>query len=317
MCALGCFLGAIVGVLPGLGPSATIAILLPLVFGKAPLPSLVMLAGIYYGSQTGGSITSITLNCPGEPSSVPSCFDGYPLTKKGKAGKAMGVAILSSFFGGTIGVVLLTFLASIIARFALKFGPPEYFTVYLFTFVAIICLAKDNIFKGFISLSLGLFFTTIGMDLYTATPRMNFGTFELMRGINIIPVAVGLMGLSEIIISIAEGEFIEVKKGDPSLKFKFGDIFPTLKEILFCIPTAIRSTIIGFIVGVLPGAGASIASNLAYETENRLPQIGRISVQVLYKVLLLRNQPTTPVFRGLWFQCFPLVYRVLIQQLCF
>ncbi len=270
MCALGCFLGAVVGVLPGLGPSATIAILLPLVFGKAPLPTLVMLAGIYYGSQTGGAITSIALNCPGEPSSVPTCFDGYPLTKQGKAGKAMGVAILFSFFGGTIGVIILTFLASIIAGFALKFGPPEYFTVYLFTFLAIICVAEDDIFKGFMSLSFGLFFTTIGMDLYTATPRMNFGTFELMRGINIIPVAVGLMGLPEIIISIANGEYIEIKKGDPSLKFKFWDIFPNLKEILFCLPTAIRTTFIGFIVGVIPGAGASIASNLAYEVEKRI-----------------------------------------------
>jgi putative tricarboxylic transport membrane protein len=123
---------------------------------------------------------------------------------------------------------------------------------------------------AFTSLSFGLFFTTIGMDLYTATPRMNFGTFELMRGINIIPVAVGLMGLSEILLSMANGEYIEIKKNDPSLKFKFWDIFPNFKEILFCLPTAIRSLFIGFFVGVLPGAGASIASNLAYETEKQI-----------------------------------------------
>ncbi len=270
MCALGGGLGVLVGILPGLGPSATIAILLPLVFGRQPLITMVMLAGIYYGSQFGGSITSISLNVPGEASSVPTCFDGYPLTKKGKAGKAMGVAVLSSFVGGTIGVIILTFMAKPIATFALRFGPPEYFTIYLFTFVAIISLAKGNRFKGFVSLILGLFFTTIGMDRYSVVSRLNFGTFELMRGINIIPVAVGLMGLSEIILSIAEGETIEIKKDDPSLKFKLKDVFPTIKEFIFCLPTMIRSTIMGFFIGVLPGAGASIASNLSYDMEKQI-----------------------------------------------
>jgi putative tricarboxylic transport membrane protein len=268
LCALGAFLGAIVGVLPGLGPSAAIAILLPVVFGRPALPTMVMLASIYYGSQFGGAITSIALNVPGETSSVPTAFDGYPLMKQGKGGKAMGIAILSSFFGGTIGVIFLTFLAGLLSKWALRFGPPEYFSVYLFTFVAIIMLTKDSLFKGIVSFLLGVFFATIGLDKSTSTSRLTFGSISLMTGIELIPVAVGLMGLSEIILSIAEDEFIEIKKGEFSLKIK--NVFPSLKEIVFCLPTMIRSMFSGFFVGVLPGAGLAIAAMLAYKTEERI-----------------------------------------------
>ena len=269
-CAGGVFIGAIVGILPGLGPTSALAILLPLVFGKPPLPTIVMLAGIYYGAQFGGAITSIALNVPGEAASVPTCFDGYPLMKQGKGAKAMGMAIMSSFFGGTIGVIILTFMAMPLARFALKFGPPEYFAIYLFTFVAIVSMSKDSIIKAFGSLFLGLLFCTVGMDSSTGIPRLNFGTFLMMDGFSLIPVAVGLVGLSEIILSIASEEGIEIRKNDPSLKFKFKDVFPNLKEYIFCFPTMIRCMIVGFFVGILPGAGTNIASMLCYKMEERL-----------------------------------------------
>jgi putative tricarboxylic transport membrane protein len=270
LCLIGAFLGAVVGVLPGLGPAATLAVLLPMVYGKPPLPTIVMLAGIYYGSQFGGAITSITLNVPGESSSVATCFDGYPLAKKGKAGKAMGIAVLSSFFGGTVGVIILTIIGTPLASFALRFAPPEYLGIYLFTFVAIVVMCKGNMIKGTVSLFLGLLASTVGLDVVTGRARLTFGSINLMAGIDFVPVAVGLFGLSEILISIASAEFVEIKKDDPSMKFKIKDVFPNLKEIIFCLPTMIRSMIVGFFVGVLPGAGATIASMMCYNMENRV-----------------------------------------------
>jgi putative tricarboxylic transport membrane protein len=267
---VGTFLGAVVGVLPGLGPAATLAILLPLLYGRAPLPTIVMLAGIYYGSQFGGAITSITLNVPGEASSVATAFDGYPLAKQGKGGKAMGIAILSSFFGGTIGVIILTVIGRPLASFALKFGPPEYFAIYVFTFVAIVAMSRGNMLKSLAALFLGLLICTIGLDVVTGRTRLTFGSINLMGGVQFLPVAVGLFGLSEILVTIADAEFIEIKKGDPSLKFKIKDVFPNLKEIIFCLPTAIRCMVVGFFVGVLPGAGATIASMMCYNMENRV-----------------------------------------------
>lgn len=266
LCAAGTFMGAIVGVLPGLGPATAIAILLPMIYGKAPLPSIVMLAGIYYGAASGGSITSIALNVPGESQSVVTCFDGYPLQRMGKGGKAMGMAILSSFFGGSVGVILLTLLATPLARFALKFGPQEYFAVYVFTFVAIICIGKMDVRKGFISLFLGLLISTVGQDTGTGVPRLDFGIVHLWGKIDFIPVAVGLMGLSEIVLSITE-DLINTKKTN---SYKFTDIFPNVKELVLCMPSIIRGSIVGFFVGVLPGAGATIATMLTYKIEEQV-----------------------------------------------
>lgn len=266
LCAAGTFMGAIVGVLPGLGPATAIAILLPMIYGRAPLPAIIMLAGIYYGAASGGSITSIALNVPGESQSVVTCFDGYPLQKQGKGGKAMGIAILSSFFGGSVGLIFLTLLAAPLSRFALKFGPQEYFAVYVFTFVAIICIGKMDIRKGFISLFFGLLISTVGQDTGTGIPRLDFGIIYLWGKIDFIPVAVGLLGLSEILLSITEN--MVYAKSDSSYKLK--DIFPTLKELIFCFPSMVRGSIIGFFTGVLPGAGATIATMLSYKIEEQV-----------------------------------------------
>jgi putative tricarboxylic transport membrane protein len=275
LCLAGAFIGALVGVLPGLGPATALAILLPMVYGRPPLPTIVMLAGIYYGSQFGGAITSIALNVPGDAAAVATTFDGYPLAKKGKAGKAMGIAILSSFFGGTVGVIILTFIGRPLAGFALKFGPPEYFAVYLFSFVAIVAMTKGKMIKGIVSLFLGLSASTIGLDVVTGRARLTFGSINLMGGVEFLSVAVGLFGLSEILITISNAEYVEIKKDDPSMKLKIKDVFPNIKEIIFCIPTAIRSMFVGFFVGVLPGAGATIASMMCYNMENRVASDGK------------------------------------------
>jgi putative tricarboxylic transport membrane protein len=229
-----------------------------------------MLAGIYYGAQFGGSITSITMNIPGESSSVVTTFDGYPLQKQGKGGKAIGIAMCSSFVGGSIAVIFLTFLARFLAEYTLRFGPPEYFSIYLFTFISILCITKDSIVKGFVSLSLGLLISTVGMDVYTGGLRLDFGIMHLWGGVAFIPVIIGLLGLSEIILSIVEAEFIEIKKGDPSLKFKIKGVFPTLKEVLFCFPTMIRSMLVGFITGVMPAAGPTLATMITYKMEEQV-----------------------------------------------
>jgi putative tricarboxylic transport membrane protein len=300
LCAVGAFLGVVVGVLPGLGPQATIAILLPLIYGRSPLPTLVMLSGIYYGAQFGGSITSITLNIPGESSAVATTFDGHPLQKQGKGGKAIGIAMVSSFFGGTIATILLTFLARFMADFALKFGPPEYFSVYLFTFISILCISKGNIIKGFASLSLGLLISTVGMDVYTGGLRLDFGIMHLWGGVALIPVIIGLFGLPETILSITESEFIEIKKGDPSLNFKIKGVFPTLKEIIFCLPTMIRSMLVGFVTGVMPAAGPTLASMLTYKMEEQVAsdreKFGQGSLQGVAAPEAANNAATTGCF---------------------
>jgi putative tricarboxylic transport membrane protein len=267
MCLVGAFLGVLVGVLPGLGPLATIAILMPLIFGRSPLTSVVMLAGIYYGAMFGGAITSISVNIPGESASLATTFDGYQMQKQGKGGKAIGISMIASFIGGTIALILLTFLAKNLSDLALKFSGPEYLGVYLFTFTAIICISKNNFVKGFSSLCLGLLISTVGFDAMTAEPRLDFGIMHLWGGIQLVPVLIGVMGLPETIISIAEAEFVEIKKGDPSLKFRIRGVLPNIKEAIYCLPSIIRSTLSGFVVGVMPGAGPTIATMIAYKTE--------------------------------------------------
>ena len=266
-CLVGAVIGTLVGVLPGFGPAAAIAVLLPTIYGKPPLTSLVMLAGIFSGTMFGGMITSINLNVPGENASIVTTFDGYPLAKQGKAGVAMGIAAVASFVGGTIGLVLLTLMGTPLAKAALAFGPPEYFAIYLFTFVAILSLSDDGFLKSSISLFFGLIASMVGLDIVTGVPRLTFGTINLMAGIDFLPAAVGLLGLSEIILSLVDGEHIEVKKGQ---RFRFRDVFPKLRDFVICIPSMLRGSLLGFCVGALPGAGATIATFMTYSLEKRV-----------------------------------------------
>src|SRR5262245_11990295 len=191
-CFVGCLLGTVVGIMPGLGPAATIALLLPLTFKMDPAGGIIMLAGIYYGAKYGGSTTSILLNIPGESSSVVTCLDGYEMAKQGRAGPALGIAAIGSFVAGTFGVLGLTFLAPVVADVAVEFGPPEYTALMVFALILVIMLAGESLLKGFISMVLGLLLSTVGVDLFSGEQRYTFGSIDLAGGLEFIALSIGL-----------------------------------------------------------------------------------------------------------------------------
>lgn len=262
---IGVVLGTLVGVLPGLGPSATLAILLPLTFGLPPTATLIMMAGCYYGAKYGGSTTAILLNIPGESASVLTAIDGYALAKKGRAGAALGIAAISSFVAGTLGVVGLTFFAPIMADLAVSFGPPEFFGLMFFGLATVVLLAGESVVKSAIAAVLGLLLATIGSDLMTGQPRLTFGSIHLLDGINFVIVAVGLFAMSEVLSNIRSNQvapLIDAPK-------RFRELLPTkqdLKDSRFAMG---QSSVLGFLIGVLPGAGATIASFVSYGVQKK------------------------------------------------
>lgn len=261
-CIIGVTCGTIIGALPGLGPSAGLAVLLPLTFGADPVSGIIMLAGIYYGAMFGGAITSILINTPGDSAAVMTTLDGYPLTKKGKAGPAMGMAAFSSFIGGTISIIIFTFLAPVLANFALSFGPPEYFALMVLGLTTIASLTGDVPVKGFISALMGLFFSVIGLDLVTGMQRFTFGQMHLFSGIDFIPVAMGVFGIAEIIKVSEEKNSVENLKDTTSLRWH--NLFPSIKDWAVSKWVILKGSLIGFFIGMLPGAGATIASFISY-----------------------------------------------------
>lgn len=263
----GGFLGTIIGALPGMGAASGTAILLPLTFGMDPLSSLVLLLSVYYGTQFGGSITAILINVPGTTSAAITAIDGYPMAKQGKAGKALGMAQVSSFVGGEISTILLVLIGMNLARYALKFSAPEYFALTLMGLSLISGLTGKHPMKGYIMMMVGLFLSTIGIDLVTATERFSFGNIYLVDGLEMVPVLVGLFGFSELLVNFEKGashgeEVIFVR---PKLR----EMMPTREEWKTCAPALFRGTMIGFFVGVMPGAGAAIASALSYGVEKK------------------------------------------------
>lgn len=264
-CLAGVLVGVLVGILPGLGPSATIAILLPLTFTLEPTAAIIMLAGIYYGSMYGGSITSILVNMPGEAASVATTFDGYPLARKGQAGRALGLAITSSFVGGTFSVLALAAFAPVLAQFALSFGPPEYFAVMLLALVCLTMLTARSVVKALLMGATGLTLALVGQDVMLGSPRFTFGSVELLSGFDFVVVAMGLFALGEILSQVRSGQYAVSSGGQAT-----GRTLPTLSDLLQTRMTMIRGSVIGFIVGVLPGAGATVASFFAYATERRV-----------------------------------------------
>jgi putative tricarboxylic transport membrane protein len=263
---LGVFLGTIVGVLPGIGPSASIALLIPVTFGMNPTSALIMMAGIYYGTKYGGSTTSILIRTPGEAASVMTSIDGYEMAKNGRAGAALAVAAIGSFIAGTIGVVALTLFAIPLASMALKFGPAEYFTLMLFAMTAVSALAGASPAKGMLSAVLGLMIATIGIDLQSGQPRYTMGVPEFQDGVGFVVVVVGLFAVAEVFRGM-EGIF----KGTAPHMIKIrGKLWLTREEWNRSIGPIWRGGIIGFVIGVLPGAGGTIASILSYTTEKRL-----------------------------------------------
>lgn len=264
-CLLGSFLGTIVGVIPGLGPSATIALLLPITFHMDTVSAIIMLAGIYYGAQYGGSITSIMVNVPGESSSVVTCLDGYAMAKQGRAGPALGMAAFSSFIAGTFGVVVLMIVAIPLGEFALKFGPPEYFSLMLLGLTLVCYLGEKSFLKSMLMVCVGLFLGTVGLDALSGAERFTCGTLVLQDGVGLVPVFMGMFGIAEVLSMIEkplEQQVIAKPKG----------LFPTKKDWKDSGGAIARGSVIGFFLGVLPGGGCTLASIAAYVTEKKFSQ---------------------------------------------
>ena len=269
---LGVLAGVIIGALPGLGPSMGIAVLLPLTYGMQPVTGIIMLAGVYYGAMYGGSITAILINTPGDSAAVMTTLDGYPLTQKGKAGKALGMAAFASIIGGTVCVVAFMLLAPIISHFAVVFGPSEYFALMVLGLTSIAGMTGKSPAKGFLSACIGLFIATIGLDVVTGIQRYTFGITNLFDGIDFIPVAMGLFGIAEIISTKDTSGKLKVTRED----IRFKNLLPSKEEWRICVPHIARGTVLGFIIGMLPGAGATIASFLSYDLAKRTSKRGHL-----------------------------------------
>ena len=262
---LGAVLGTMVGILPGLGPSATISLLLPLSFKiGSPVTSIIMMAGIFYGAMYGGSTTSILVNIPGEAASVVTCIDGYQMAKKGRAGPALGIAAIGSFIAGTIGVLGLTFVAPPLAEFALKFGPPEYFSLTLFGLLMATLLGEGSILKGLIMVVMGLLLGSVGLDPISGAIRFTWGLHMLQEGIDFVTLAMGMFGVGEIFYNLEKVLKTEL------VTRKVTHLWPTLKDWADSKWAVIRGSLIGFFIGILPGGGAVISSLVSYAVEKRV-----------------------------------------------
>lgn len=262
-CFVGVFLGTIVGILPGLGTPATIAILLPLTFQMSPTTGLIMMAGIYYGSKYGGSTTSILMNLPGETASVVTCLDGYQMARQGRAGPALGIAAIASFVAGTVGILGLMFVAPPLAAFALRFGPPEYFALMVLGLTMVTFLTGRSMLKGLIAALLGLWLAGVGTDTFTSDPRFTFGRMELLDGIDFIIVSIGIFAVGEVLVNMEQN----VKRDLFHVPKELKNLLPSLRDIKACRFAFLNGSIVGFFIGIIPGAGASIASFLSYAIE--------------------------------------------------
>jgi TctA family transporter len=263
-CFIGVVLGTAVGVLPGIGPTATIALLLPLTFTLEPVTGLIMLAGIYYGAQYGGSTTAILINLPGETSAAVTAIDGHEMARKGRAGPALATAAIGSFIAGTVATLVLVLFAPPLARIALTFGSPEFFALVVLGFIASIALAAGSPLKAIAMIVLGLLFGTIGQDIYTGTPRFTFGVRELFEGINFVSLAVGMFGIAEILRNL------EDEKTRKALTTAISNLWPTRDDFRRIAAPIARGTALGSALGILPGAGHVLASFGAYSLEKRI-----------------------------------------------
>lgn len=266
---LGIVLGILVGVLPGLGGPNGVAILLPLTFTMPPTSAIIMLSCIYWGALFGGAITSILFNIPGEPSSVATTFDGYPLAQQGRAGEALTASFSGSFVGALVGVLLITFMAPLVARFALRFGPPEFFAVYLLTFCSFVGMSRDAPLKSIVSMMLGFAMAAMGMDTMSGQVRMTFDLPELMQGIDFLIAVIGLFGIGEILLTMEEGLAFRGKAANINPKI----VFETWAKLPRYWVTLVRSSVIGCWMGVTPG-GATAASFMGYGIAKKFSRNG-------------------------------------------
>ena len=261
---IGAILGTAVGVLPGLGPPATIALLLPATYKLPPVSAVIMLGGIYYGAMFGGSTTSILLNIPGEPASVVTCLDGYKMARQGRAGPALGASAIGSFFGGVISIFALMLIAPGLAAFAIKFGPPEYSALVILGLMMAVYLSEESVLKGLIMMTIGILMGTVGIDPAFGAERFTLGLSRLTSGLDFVVVGMGLFGISEVLINLESPEVREVFK--TSLK----RLLPDIEDWRRCWASMVRGSILGAVIGVLPGGGAVISSFVAYALEKRI-----------------------------------------------
>jgi putative tricarboxylic transport membrane protein len=264
-CFIGTLYGTLIGVLPGIGPVVGVAILIPITFGLNPTTAIITMAGVYYGAMYGGSTTSILINVPGESASVVTCLDGYEMAKKGRAAPALGMAALASFIAGTLAIILLTFIAPPLANVALSFGPPEYFALAFMGLTLVTSLAGESMVKGLMSGIFGLIIACVGVDAVSGEERFTFGSIFLLDGFGFIGVAVGLFAVSEVLMNLEHTmEQIFIKA-----KFSLRSLFPTRQDWKDSLAPIFRSSFMAFFLGNLPGAGATIASFMAYAMEKK------------------------------------------------
>ena len=261
---VGCLLGTLIGVLPGIGPVATIAMLLPATYGLPPLAALIMLAGIYYGAQYGGSTTAILVNMPGEVTSIVTCLDGYQMARQGRAGAALATAALGSFFAGCVGTLVLAGFAPLLAKFSQKFTSVEYFSLMVLGLLSAVVLARGAVMKAVAMIFAGLLLGMIGTDVNTGIPRYTFGVSEFFDGIGFLPVVMGLFGINEVMVNLEHP--VERRL----LKYKIDKLWLTRQDFREAWPAALRGTGLGAVLGILPGGGALLASFASYMTEKKL-----------------------------------------------
>jgi len=262
---IGGVLGTIIGMLPGLGPATGVAVLLPLTFSMGPVAALITMGGVYYGAMFGGSRASILLNTPGDGAAVAATFDGYPMTRKGRAEAALAISAIASFIGGIIATVIMVLISVPVARFAVKFGAPEYFQLYVFALAATASMSKCNRIKGFIAMTIGLMIATIGIDPQSGIQRFTFGILELQAGIDFLIVIIAIFALGEVFKS-----FQNIKEGKINVQKDFGRIWITREDWRRSWLPILRSSPLGFFIGALPGAGGTMASLMAYNNEHQL-----------------------------------------------
>ena len=263
-CFIGCFLGTLVGVLPGIGPVATVAMLLPFTFNLGPAPALIMLAGIYYGAQYGGSTTAILVNIPGESSSVVTTLDGHQMARKGRAGPALGIAAIGSFVAGCIATLVVAYFAPPLAEVALKFGPAEYFSLMVFGLIAAVVLARGSVLKAIAMVCFGILLGLVGTDVNSGTIRFAFGQDELTDGIGFVALAMAFFGITDVVVNLEHNDKTDVY-GE-----RLGSVLPSWQDLRVCFWSIVRGTALGSMLGILPGGGALLASFAAYMFEKKI-----------------------------------------------
>ena len=263
-CFVGVFIGTLIGVLPGIGPVGAMSLLFPVTFKASPEAAIIMLAGIYYGAMYGGSTTSILVNIPGEAASVVTCLDGYQMARKGRAGPALGMSAIGSFIGGTASIVGLMVLAPPLSQFALKFGPTEYFSLMVLGLTILIYLAHGSMLKALLMAAVGVVLGLVGLDSISARPRLTFDRMELVDGIGIVPLVMGLFGVGEVLLNVEQALKRDV------FETKITGLWPTGRDWVASRWAVVRGSVIGFFLGILPGGGAVIASFLSYAVEKKI-----------------------------------------------